>query len=228
MIRRILVKILSSNSIKYAFVWLALSGFLANCANGQINSNQGEKKQLTSSADLSTQEGVLAELQKIKDANIKTTGDEKLDAKIKNARKLETKDVCIERLKESKQIIVIGAFRYDYGCHFEGAFVGSRFIEADESKIHQAALGVLGWKTASQNERENLAKIWVEKGLLAFSNVLYTKDEDFNGADFQPPKTVSNEIGEVSVSLWISVVRRKKEFRYHEFRFAEDGSLLAS
>ena len=39
---------------------------------------------------------------------------------------------CIKRFTESPKIIVIGSFRTDYGCHFEGVFVSSRFFEKDD------------------------------------------------------------------------------------------------
>ena len=158
--------------------------------------------------DLSTKEAVLEQLGKQQNAD------------------LSKAKICIERLKESEEIIVIGFFRYDYGCHFEGAFVNSVYIE-DGADLSQKALTALGWKKANQTQRETLAKLWVEKGLLAFSTVLYTKDKDFNnGDDFQPPNVVSKENGEVVVTLWTSVMRRKKEFHEHEFRFAKDGNLL--
>ena len=119
--------------------------------------------------DLSTDEAVLAELQKIKDANIKTTGDEKLDAKRKNASKLEAKDVCIERVQDTAKIIAIGFFRTDEGCHFEGAFVNSVYFEAANGDLHKNAFAALGWENANKTERERIAKLWVEKVLFAFS-----------------------------------------------------------
>ena len=80
--------------------------------------------------------------------------------------------------------------------------------------------------------------LWVEKGLLAFFTVLYTKDEDFrkpqvtykdghppNRHEFHPPQVVSNENGETVVRLWTSVMGREKTFHHHEFRFNKDGDL---
>lgn len=156
--------------------------------------------------DLSTKEAVLEELGKQKKAD------------------LSKAKICVERLKESAKIIVIGFFRYDAGCHFDGAFVNSVYIE-DGAKLSQKALDALGWEKANQTQRETLAKHWVEKGLLAFSTVLYTKDKNFIGDDFQPPNVVSKENGEIVVTLWTSVMRRKKEFHRREFRFTKDGNL---
>ena len=80
-------------------------------------------------------------------------------------------------------------------------------------------------KKADQKEREKLAMIWVEKGLLAFSTVLYAKDEKFSGNEFQPPQVVSNENGEIIVTLWVSVMKRKKEYHNLEFKFTKDGNI---
>ncbi len=156
--------------------------------------------------DLSTKEAVIKELGKQKNADLS------------NAK------ICVERLEESTKVIIIGFFRYDYGCHFEGAFVNSVYIDKG-ADLSQKALAALGWKTANQERREKLAMVWVEKGLLAFSTVLYTKDKNFNAGEFHPPQVGSEDNGEVVITLWTSVMRKKKEFHRLEFRFTKDGNL---
>jgi len=171
--------------------------------------------------DLSTKEAVIEQLGKQKKADLS------------NAK------ICVERLKESSKIIIIGSFRYDYGCHFDGAFVDAVYFEEGDAELSKNALTALGWKKAKSVLREKLAKLWVEKGLLAFSTVLYSKDEDFvvprvtykggrqpKPREFQPPQVITKENGETIVSLWTSVMRRKKEFRGYEFRFSPTGKLL--
>ncbi len=150
------------DSLNYRLVFFfALSAFLTGCVKAQTISNK---------ADLSSDEAIIAALQKISDAkNAQSTGDEKLDAKRKAANKLKKEDVCIERVQESSKIIVIGFFRFDYGCHFEGAFINSVYFEAENSELHKNALHSLGWEKANRQERERLAKLWVEKVLFAFS-----------------------------------------------------------
>ncbi len=157
--------------------------------------------------DLSTQEAVIEQLGKQKKVDLSNT------------------DICVERLKVSSKIIIIGSFRYDYGCHFDGAFVNALFLE-ESSGLSSKALDALGWKNADRWQREELAKLWVEKGLLAFSTVLYTQGKDFKGGEFQPPTVASDANGEVIVTLWTSVMRRKKEFQNLKFRFTKDGNLL--
>lgn len=223
------------SSLKYALIFFALSGFLVNCANAQ-------------KVDFSTDKAVLAELQKKADElreAIGTTGDEKFDEAMKNAKPIDAKSVCINRIKESEKIIVIGLKESgDDSCSFHGAFVDSRFYYSDDKTLSKNALDALGWQKAERVKRENLAKIWVEKGLLAFYTVLYTEDNDFlkdfqsksevtykggkppKQPEFHPPQVVVNESGETIVTLWTSVIKTKKEFERHQFRFAEDGNLL--
>lgn len=146
--------------------------------------------------------------------------------------------VCIGRLKESKQVIVIGFFRNDDSCRLDGAFVYSVYIE-DSPDFSPLALNALGWKKANQKGREALAKLWVAKGLLAFSAVLYVEGDDFvpgrgrtyrggrkpNFPPFHPPQVVSRRNGEVVVTLWTSSLRREKRVGHHKYTFTKDGSL---
>lgn len=181
--------------------------------------------------DLSTDEGVIAELQKMVDArNAARAGDdEKLAAKLRAARRLGRDSVCIER-KEPAKIIVVGFFRNDYGCHFEGAFVGTRFY--DETEIFGAtktALERLGWQKANQEGRERLALFWIEKVLHAFDEVFYPNRENPpQHGGVQPPRAVTEANGDVIVTLWIQLPTRmpgEKRFRGLEYTFNSDGSL---
>ncbi len=162
--------------IKYALAIFALSFFSIDCANAQIVSRTKtpETETMMTEQDLSTDEGVIAALQEIRDAkNSVSTGDERLDAKRRAAGKLEKKDVCIGRVKESAKVIVIGFFRTDVGCRFDGAFVNSRFHNRDEADLSKIALAALGWEKADRAGRERLAKIWVGECLLVFSQIPY-------------------------------------------------------
>ncbi len=159
--------------------------------------------------DLSTDEAVRKEL--AKNSELKS----KLDR------------LCIERLKGTEAIIVIGTHANDSDCHLEGAFIGSAYLE-DSAELSQNVLNALGWQKANPKRREELAKFWVEKGLLAFSTVLFTKDKSFPGDDFQAPLTVSGENGEIVITLWTSVMKRTMDFEHLQYRFAADGKLLGN
>lgn len=165
---------MTNDLVKFTLVFLALSVFSMSCANAQTVSNRDKIKDESApsnNGDLSTDEAVIAELQKIiyaKYAEI-TKGDKELEAKRKAANKLEAKDVCIKRFRESAEIIVIGFFRTDYGCHLDGVFIDSRYFDREKFDLSKSVLAALGWEKANQKVRENLAKIWVEKGLLVFA-----------------------------------------------------------
>ncbi|CAN5865928.1 hypothetical protein BH20ACI4_BH20ACI4_25540 [soil metagenome] len=212
-----MVRTIMKHTIKILLGFVFLSVVFAGCANAQNLPNQNRQtNESISNPDLSTDEGVIAEVHKRIDAEREKAG-------ITGGSKPK---VCVRRLKESEEIIVIGFFRYDYGCHFEGAFVGSRFFEKTEIEMHQNALDALGWEKAPIKEREQLAKFWVEKGLLTFFTVLYTKQKELENQDFHPPKVVSTEKGEIKVTLWIRLPggrNRTKRFQHLEYRFTKDG-----
>ncbi|HEY0429799.1 MAG TPA: hypothetical protein VGC76_18595 [Pyrinomonadaceae bacterium] len=151
--------------IKYALFLLVLCGFSAGCASAQ---NVSDNKEIR--IDLSSDEAVIAELQKIIDTknSALANGDEKLDAKRKVVSRLEAKDVCIKRIKGA-EIIDIGFFRTEAGCRFEGAFINSIYFERSGVDLSKKALAALGWEKSPKSEREKLAALWVEKGLLVFS-----------------------------------------------------------
>jgi hypothetical protein len=203
------------------YLWLAcahflLSSLLAGCASAQTVSTQ----------DLSKDEAVLAEMQKRVDAR-----RAKLGLANKGTSKLQAHDVCIKRLEESPKIIVVGFFAYDRGCGLDGAFVDSRYFEKMDAALSKNALDALGWESANQSRREQLAKLWIEKGLLAFFTVLYTKEKDLEDRGFHPPQAVSNENGEIKVTLWIrlpSGMRPERGYQHLEYRFARDGNLSGS
>ena len=173
--------------------------------------------------DLSTDAAVLAELRKRANArNEQRAGGKK-------PRPLEARDVCIERLKESAEVIVIGFFAYDRGCRLNGAFVRSRYYEEKDADLSQNALATLGWEKAPKREREMLASYWVQKGLLAFFTPVQTKDKDLDAKDFHPPRAITEQNGEVVVTLWIELpagMRREKEFKRVEYKFAKEGALV--
>jgi hypothetical protein len=171
------------------------------CASGQDLSRY----------DLSTDDGVSAAREAV--------SGQKLDGYSKG---------CVRRDGALPETVVVGSFAHDLGCEFQGVFVGSRYFEGDEAAVSKNALNHLGWKTARPEERERLAKLWVEKGLLAFLTVLARKDEDFQDHPFQPPQAVTKENGEIIVTLWIREppgMSREKVYRRLEYRFYADGAL---
>jgi hypothetical protein len=186
------------------FICLAIISFLfmcPACARGQDLSRY----------DLSTDEGVTAAR--------KAIGGKKIDEYSKG---------CIRRSPELSKIVVVGSFAHDRGCDFQGVFLGSRYFEENDAATSKSALNFMGWQTARQEQRERLARLWVEKGLLAFLTVLVQRDEAFPDHPFQPPQAVSRESGEIIVTLWIREppgMRRERVSQLLEYRFSKDGAL---
>lgn len=186
------------------FICLLVLGSLficAACASGQDLSR----------FDLSTDEGVTAARE--------AASGKKLDEYSKG---------CIRRSMELPKAVVVGSFAHDYGCSFQGVFLGLSYFEEGDARLSKSALDFLGWQGANQAERERLALLWVEKGLLAFLTVLAERDADFKDGQFQPPRVVSQENGEVVVTLWIRKPPGMTPERYYELReytFSKDGEL---
>lgn len=161
--------------------------------------------------DLSTDEGVAAAREAL--------SGKKLDEDSKG---------CVRRSAGLPRIVIVGDFAHDLGCSFQGAFIGSKYFEGDGAPLSQAALNFVGWQAAKPYERERIARLWVEKGLLAFLIVPEQKDEDFKDRPFQPPRAITNRDGEVIVTLWIRQppgMNRERVYQLLEYRFAGDGAL---
>lgn len=134
---------------------------------------------------------------------------------------------CIQRDPGLPGIVVVGGFAFDYGCRLQGAFVGSRYLTADDEAFSRTALGTLGWKAADRSQREKLAQAWVARGLMAFLSVIADKNEDFAGHSFQPPQTVTTADGNIAVKLWIRLPSgrvRGTRYELREYRFSSDGN----
>ena len=163
--------------------------------------------------DLSTDEGVAAAFE--------TLTGQKLDR-----RSL----TCIRRDRELP-LVVVGSFAFDRGCGFEGVFVNARYFGKNDAALSEGVLDNLGWKAASQEQRENLVQAWVVKGLLAFVKVLHQQNEDFQNRSFQPPQVVSKEGGEISITLWLRMPSgrvRGRSYILREYRFSKDGALVGT
>jgi len=128
-------------------------------------------------------------------------------------------------------MIVVGGFAFDYGCRFQGVFIGSRYVATEDKGLSRSALEALGWKNANRHLREKLAQAWLEKGLFAFVTVLRAKNEDFQNHSFQPPGAVANETGETVITLWIRLPSgriRGKVYQLREYRFSSDGDFAGN
>ena len=171
--------------------------------------------------DLSTDEAVLAAVQKRVDADRAAAG--------KPPSRLNKRDVCIRRIKDAPAVVVIGFFAYDRGCALDGAFVDGVYIEKSDKTLSQKALAAMGWEKAGHIPREEMALMWVEKGLLAFASIVYEDDKEAPIAGFHRPEVVTPKDGPITVTLWTqrpSGMRNEKaSYQRMSYRFTDDGSL---
>jgi hypothetical protein len=137
---------------------------------------------------------------------------------------------CVRRNPDLPNIIVVGSFAHDRGCGFQGVFIDSSYFEGEDASLSKRALNALGWVTADNTRRGELAKLWVEKGLLSFLTVLTRQDEEFPRRQFQPPRIVLRKNGEVGITLWVRLppgMRRARKYQMLEYRFSKDAVLLS-
>ena len=136
---------------------------------------------------------------------------------------------CVRRSPSLLNIIVVGSFAHDRGCAFQGVFIDSSYFEGEESDLSQRALNALGWETSAAGRREELARLWVEKGLLPFVTVLARKGDDLPIRRFQPPRVMTTKDGEIVVTVWVRLPpgrRRGTAYQLLEYRFSDDAELL--
>lgn len=163
--------------------------------------------------DLSTNDGVNAAREAI--------GGKKIDERSRN---------CIRRHPSLPGMVVVGGFAYDYGCRLQGVFINASYAGVDDQAMSRHALEALGWKTASQQQREGFAQAWVANGLLGFLRVLSAKNEHFANHSFQPPQAITKD-GETVVTLWMRLPSgraRSTAYQLREYRFSKDGDFLGN
>src|SRR5215207_9156469 len=136
---------------------------------------------------------------------------------------------CVSRSPALLNIIVVGSFAHDRGCAFQGVFIDSSYFEGEESDLSQRALNALGWETSAAGRREELARLWVEKGLLSFVTVLARKGDDLPSRRLEPPRALTTKDGEIVVTVWVRLPpgrRRGTAYQLLEYRFSDDAELL--
>jgi len=135
---------------------------------------------------------------------------------------------CVRRHQSLPEIVMVGGFAHDLGCTMDGAFIGKRFINADDN-LSRNALEHLGWAKSDGRKREEIALNWVQFGLLAFEYPLASANGDFTKQRFDKPQAVTSEqTGVVVVSLWNQKppgMLCEKNYDKFSYAFAKDGSL---
>ncbi len=151
---------------------------LAGCATGQVKNQEASKE--VSGPDLSTDEKVLAELQRL------------------SGRTYDKKDVCIRRTGLN-DLIMVGFFANDRGCMGSDAFFKGELIKPEEhiSEILKHS----GWE-GSDEKKKALAKYWITDVYVGWESVTSHKPEGFPGNLWFEPRYELKD-GGVAATCWI-------------------------
>jgi len=68
-------------------------------------------------------------------------------------------EICIKKLKEQANLVVIGVKDKNSVCHVSLVFVDSDYFENGRLDWTKKALHLLGWEKANRQQREKLAKL---------------------------------------------------------------------
>lgn len=147
-------------------------------------------------------------------------------------RKLDQRSLNCVRRGKTLPVIAVGTFAFDLGCRFEGVFAKSRYFKTGEGQTWKDALDLVGWRTANATKREKLALAWVKESWLAFVRVLDEKNDDFQDHSFQPPGVITNQDGDVIVTLWTNPRGRGRvkrgNYQLREYKFAKSGAFVSA
>jgi len=158
--------------------------------------------------DLTTDEGVLSELERI------------------HQKKFAKEYVCIERPVEFPGLVLVAMFANDRGCMGDEAFFRGEFggIGTRSADILEQA----GWKK-SNSERERLAKAWFNKVHCVWRSPLTSHPEEIP-QDVWFPQQVLVQDEKYIVKGWIqqpSGMRPQAVFRAEEIQFNKQGAILS-
>ncbi len=156
-------------------------------------------------------------------------GDEKaVRAALARARQ-DVGEACFEWPASFPRVVLVGSFAHDRGCDLEGMFVDRRWH--DEGGTPKA-LATRDFANAKMEDKEAIARAWVEEGLQAFGGrfvQVTTKAFELEGSPkFEPVRARMNKIGGVVVEGWVqrpSGMQDETGFDFVVYRFAPDGAV---
>lgn len=176
-----------------------------SCSASQ-KGKQPQQAMASTENDLSTDEGVLKELNRIHNKEF-------------------SKDyVCIQRPNDFPDLILVAMFAHDRGCMGTDAFFLGEFGTISNRSV--AILEHAGWKL-SANNRERLARAWFNDVHCAWRSPITTKPEAFPEARwFNQEVRQENDL--TIVRGWVkqpSGMRPEAVYKAEEVRFNKDGSI---
>lgn len=151
-------------------------------------------------------------------------------AAMKQAGAELTAEDCVTWPTSFPRVVAVGSFAHDRGCDLTGVFVDRRWLAGGASVDGLATRGFAG---ASAEERQTIARQWVEEVDQAFGGRFVSRKPtafEFPEAPAWQSVEVRADGQDVVVEGWIeepSGMRWEDAFRFVTYRFAPDGKLAA-
>lgn len=138
-------------------------------------------------------------------------------------------DACFAWPASFPRVVVVGGFAHDRGCDLEGMFVDRTWHGEGGTK---AALATREFADAKMEDKEAIARAWVEEGLQAFGGrfvqVTHKAFELEGSPKFEPVRARMNKIGGIVVEGWVERppgMQDESGFDFVVYRFAPDGAV---
>lgn len=152
-------------------------------------------------------------------AAIKAAGDE-----------FDDDDDCAEWPKSFPRVVAAGSFAHDRGCDLAGLLVDGKWITRGGEV---AGLATRGFAGATPEDKQKLARAWVDEVVHAFGGRFVEAPElAFKVAGVtHTPAVVRMEGAEVVIEGWTrepSGMRWESAYELMTYRFAADGALSAA
>ena len=140
-------------------------------------------------------------------------------------------DTCFAWPASFPRVVLVGGFAHDRGCELEGMFV-DRTYYAEGGRVE--AIATRGFSAAKLEDKESIARAWVDEVLHAFDGAFVTVSTpafELEGSPkFEPVHVRANKIGGVVVEGWVqrpSGMQDESAFDLVVYRFGPDGAVEA-
>ena len=139
---------------------------------------------------------------------------------------------CVQWPEAFAHVVLVGTFAHDRGCMLEGFFIDRTWYDGRRSDAVADGLATVGWADAAIDEREVLARAWIDSVTHAFDGQFVREEQTaFVFEDtpaFEPVQVKALEDGGVLVSGWVSLPSGmvwESAYHFMEYRFDRQGAL---
>ena len=186
-----------------------------------------EEQEAPESSDQEDEEEEISEEEEL-DLSTREGVDRAYEAQVGNSLGKRT---CYGWPESFPEIVVIGDGVYDYGCMFRGVFVDGKWVRGFEDAT-KSGLAARRWGELGADEREELARFWVEEVAFSFDySVIRDSTDAFelsDTPDFEPSVARTKADGTTVVVLWVREPPGRlaeRAFRRYEYRFDDEAKV---